>query len=197
MLLDVVILAPLPLRKAIGKQSLRLKKEFKLLYAVDNKKLIPHISLFHLSIEPKNLSQVEKKLKTVVATQKAFPIKLDGVKSGAQFFSYGIENSKNLYQLHKKIVSGLKDLRRGPMAGKFVFAKGREKIIQEYGAPWVLKYFSPHITLGGVKKLSDVVQVTKAIPKPILNSFKADEIAIVEVNSYWQVVKIIKEFKLK
>lgn len=199
MLLDIVILPPRKLRNKIGKFTTNLKKRIPHLWKVDNKKLIPHVSLFHLQIKKDGFKDVVEFVEIVAKKHKALVLSFTKPEFIGVYYGINIKNIRPLNKIHRAVVFGTRNFRTGQMplvhSPKSKLAK---KYIKEFGAPGVLRNFNPHITLGGVKNLKNTETVVKAaISKRKFSTFLADTIAIALVNNYWQVTKILKKFKLK
>ena len=199
MLIDIVILPPKNTRKMVGNFGNKIKSELSLDWFVDNKKLIPHISLYHIRIDKNKLPSVLFETGKIFVKSKKIPINFTQASGHYPYYGIGVKKSDKLYKLHK-IALTLKFLRKGEMPfihpPKTVLAK---KYAQTYGAIGILNRYNPHITLGSINKESDFEKVSKKVNenKIKFKSFTATSIAITEVDKFWQVKKIIKEFKLK
>lgn len=197
MFIDIVILPPYELRGVIQKSAPKIKKLSGVSFVVDNRKLLPHLSLFHLNILPSKLPLVIKALKQVLENQNL--VKVTGLKKNTttQFFDYTVKNSKPLQNLHERVVLGLKEFRKGPMWAKFYIAPDRSSFMKNYGAPGVMENFRPHITLGGIRGKVNIEELILNIAEPKPGSFLGTQVAVTKVNGYWQVLKILQTIKLK
>ncbi|MCH8069203.1 MAG: 2'-5' RNA ligase family protein [Candidatus Marinimicrobia bacterium] len=122
MLLDIVILPPKKLRDDVGKKISNIAKGRPYTYLVDNKKLIPHLSLFHININKRNLPELSEKIRVVLEHHKPFNIRSvkfghPSVKNGQVFFL--LAKSRALKKLHTDIVNSCHSLRAGevPLTG--------------------------------------------------------------------------------
>ncbi len=200
MLIDIVILPPSDVRWAVSHFNKKLKTQFQLKWIVDNKRLVPHISLYHIRIDKNKLSEVVLEVNKIAKRVKKVPIGFVGSNGHYPYFGINASKSNKLYILHKQVVEKLKDQRKGEMPfvhlPQTLLAK---KYAKNYGAIGVFSKYNPHITLGATNKESDFLALLEKINKNknLFKSFMADTIAITEIDKYWQVVKILKKFKLK
>lgn len=196
MLLDIVVLPPKELSSAIARAARGLKKEFSFDYLVDDKHLLPHISLYHLQIQAKDLPVVIRVLKELARTQNKITVQLGTVEAKRTIFAYPLLKSKQWQKLHEVVVRNLMDLRNGVMRAAFNFPPGSEDVVKKYGSPFVMELNWPHITLGRTTSADDIPSVLKIVPKAKPFKFDVTEIAIAEVNTEWQVKRIIKKIQL-
>lgn len=201
MLLDIVILPSTQLRQKLGKKIEKTVNGYSNIFIVDNKKFIPHISLFHIHSSERKIREMSEVIKRIIKSFKPIKIKsisFDvGTEPGRSWFGIGLSNSKELINLHKTIVYSCRNLRTGMMP---VTSKKITKLEQQYrknfGSRHVLKLFYPHITLAMLKHTVDAKAIKKKWSGLKLD-FTPHEIAITKVNYWHQVVRIIKKFKLK
>ena len=199
MLLDIVILPPSGLRKKLGKKIKSAVNPFPHIFVVDNKKFIPHISLFHIHTSKKKIREMSKIIKKILVNHRAIKmssIGFDvGLEPGQSWFGVSLNNSKELRQLHKEVVYSCRDLRTGKMP---TTSKKITKLELEYrenfGSRHILKLFYPHITLAMLKNIADTKTIEKQW-KGLKINLTPKEVAITKVNYWHQVTKIIKKFK--
>lgn len=199
MLLDIVILPPQKLRRKIGKKIEVATKGLKPVFVVDNKKFIPHLSLFHVRTSKGRINKLEARIKEVLKEYRSIWLQSKGVelsKSGSGIIFYKVANPRELGRLRKQIFKACYPLRTGMMPW---FISNRRPTNEElesrkkYGTH--LK-FHPHFTLTLLSDTKDVRTVARKI-KSMKFKFLADTVAITEVNFWHQVKRIIKKFKLK
>jgi len=197
MLINIVLLPPKELSEKIGRFVRKLSKIYKLQMAVDNKKLLPHISLLHIKTLPSRLSAIIETIKAISQKHQAKPIKLAKPKIGSDYFASNLAQSKTLMALHKEVVLKIHQFKTGFSSVGNRKGKRLERLyIKKYGAGNILKYFQPHITLGIVKNPRDLSRIKPVLSKLRFRGFKSNRLALTQVNSRHQVFKIIKEFKL-
>ena len=200
MFLDIVILPPADISRAVGKLTAKLARGFPLRMRVDNKKLYPHISLYHLLVPRGRVKTVVAEVSRLVAEQKRVPITFQKVRSDKVYFGVSVKNTRVLFRLHQKILLGLRKFHVGvPKAPSGASQPAQTTpYLKKFGVEYVLNFFRPHITLLGMKNKEDAEEVLKvANREKNLENFFADNVSVAAVNRYWQVYKVIKKFKLK
>lgn len=194
MLVDIVILPPAGLRQRIGK---RIKKEITghpATFVVDNEKLIPHLSLWHLRMSAKRIPGMAERLKGVVKQQK--PVRIVSTRFTALtkeegIVEFSVKNNRNLSLLQQRVFREVHSLKTGMMPQFKIFGLWRGKTLrdaQRFGRPLS---FAPHFTMGLLRDKGDASRVAAAMKKARFH-FVAGEIFICEVNRWWQVTRIIK-----
>jgi len=196
MLIDIVILPPIKIRNKIG---LKFKKEitkFPNVFVVDNKKFIPHLSLWHLKTSITKIEKFSHELNMVAKGQK--PIKIISadfhiVDKYKVCLSSEVQKSDLLESFQQKVFQTSYRFSTGMMPQFFpAFGKWADEELEEakkYGKPL---RFNPHITAGWLKKEADAQKIVRMV-KGVKYSFLAKEIYICEINKWWQVKKIIKK----
>ena len=202
MLLDIVILPPRGLREKIGARARKAAAGIKCKYLIDNRKLIPHVSLFHIRTDRAGYIKIQKKLLEISQEAKPFHMRAVGFESpeGSGYFWIRYHNSKSFKALHKKVLSELHPLRRGRIISRSLIkpSASQSRYWKKYGSPYILKLLTPHITIGRLKDPDLILQRKIAGRFGQLSSdFKNSELALCEVNHDCQVNKILKTFKLK
>lgn len=200
MLLDIVILPPKTLRNKIGSTFKKEITKFDYVFTVDNKKLIPHLSLWHLKTSEAEIDRITQELKKVIKKQRSISITTTGLEIDKEYkecLSLSVRESKTLNDFQQKVFQTIHHLRTGVMP-QFAaeFRKWRGKMLEEakeYGKPLG---FNPHLTAGWMKNDGDAKKVIKNVGK-LKFTFLVKEIYICEVNEWWQVKKIIKKIKFK
>ena len=119
MLLDIVILPPRDIRKRIRKLTSEIGKRFPLKWRVDDRKLIPHITLFHILSEKSQLPKIYSEIQHQIRKQKPVKINFTQVQGFSIAFGLNIRNSSSLQKLHQKMVVYLNKFRTGITDKKF------------------------------------------------------------------------------
>ncbi len=199
MFLDIVILPPKKLREKIGRNIKKAANDFPYTFVVDNRKLIPHLSLFHIRTTKGRIPNLAQKIRPILATYRPFKIRKTGVDlHGGQTVGFRLSRSQRLKRLHEEIVLRCYKLRMGamPWPGLSELTALKKNYRRKYGSSHLLKLFNPHITVGLFRNEKDAQRVATALKK-IEFQFLTETIAITEVNFWHQVTKILKTFKLK
>lgn len=196
MLIDIVILPPEKLRRRIGERIKKETKGYSTSFIVDNKKFIPHLSLWHLKTSKNRLIKVEAELGKLVKNQK--PIRINSSKFHITKMKNGISTeffvrkSSPMASLRDKVFRRTYRLKTGmvPPFKPFGIWSGKAlKEAKKYGRPIG---FGPHFTMAWLKNWEDALEVRKRMEN-MKFSFTAKEIYICRVNLWWQVDKIIKK----
>ena len=148
MRLDIVLLPPKKISAQIGAAVRGLHGQIKLALAVDNQKLLPHISLLHLIGQKKSLKELGQVVGGLAGKYRKVKIIFTRVYAGKYFFTIRIKNSRALFAIHKAVVKSASPLRHGRVnlpPGKKRGLQG--DYIQKFGVGNILEFFSPHITL--------------------------------------------------
>ncbi len=198
MLLDIVILPPNKIRNLVARAVVKSVGDFKYGYIIDNKKLIPHISFFHININKRKLPVLFNIVKTNVNDYK--PVKLfskNVLVQGRGVWIF-LSNHESLIDFNHKMVKYCSPLRDGviPWMSKRLPNKLEKFNRQKYGTHYNIgKAFRPHFTMVKLRLASEARAVGKEM-KTVKFSFLADTVAICQVNNYGQVTKVLKTFKL-
>ena len=118
MLIDIVILPHKKVRKKIGA---KMKKEINNLsnyFVVDNIKIVPHLSLWHMKISQNRISKIAKELKEVTKGQKQITItssEFHAIKKYKGCLEFTIKKNKDLAKLQQKIFQKIYNYKTGIM----------------------------------------------------------------------------------
>jgi 2'-5' RNA ligase len=200
MLLDIVILPPAKLRESIGEKIRQATKNMPAVFVVDNRKLIYHLSLFHIKLSERRLMKLEAVVGDIVKKYRSCnirPLAFENYSPNEVWCR--LSNNKILKNLNKEIVESCYTLRTGamPWSGKKPPAGLDKKLRIKYGTQHNIgKRFVPHFTIAEFRD-PEITDRLVTILKSINFSFLADTVAICEVNRQHQVVRVIKKFKLK
>lgn len=197
MLLDIVILPPAKLRQRLGKKIKEATKGIPNVFVVDNKKLIPHLSLFHIRTSRNRIEKLESRIREVLKKYRPIPIKSRKVElsgSGSEVIFIKTSSSQNLEQLRSEIFNASYPLRTGMMP--WMIRSRRPTRLEmlarkRYGTSIS---FHPHITAAMLKDYKEVPTIVWKLKK-VKFEFVADTIAITEVNFWHQVTRVIKKFR--
>lgn len=196
MLLDIVILPPAKIRDKIEKAITKSVAGIAHGFVVDNRKLIPHLSLFHIRTSAQRLPKLYTVLEDILTRYKPLAISKSGFYGFGPYACFETNNPAKLGQLHREVVFRCHNLRTGamPSTTKKLTTWDRE-YFRKYGSRHLLGNFRPHFTLAQLRNEKDIDKLDKRLWN-IRFKFLADTVAVTEVNKYWQVTKILKTFKL-
>lgn len=196
MLLDVVILPPAGLRRTIGKRIRKETSGYPAGFVIDNKKFIPHLSLWHLRSSPGRIAGLMGELRKVARDQKPFTIRSAGFHvskmNTGTVVEFAARKSAPLAALQKRVFSRTYPFKTGMVLPFKPFGAWSGKALaqaRKYGRPIG---FGPHFTMGWLKNTDDALVVQRTMRKTRF-SFVAKEFYLCEVNRWWQVTGIIKK----
>ena len=197
MLLDIVLLPPYSLRERIGRSVRRAASDSASVFLVDNAKLVPHVSLWHLRTSKSVIPRLVIELRRALGKQN--PVTVYSMhptvsKKYPDTFEFEIKKNNPLVSLQGKVFTTVYRYKTGPMPPFYKpWAGVARKQAEKYGKPLG---FRPHITLGLLRNLSDVPWVVQGLAKTKF-SFRAREIYVCEVNRWWQVVRVIEKVRFR
>lgn len=201
MLIDIVILPPKSVRSKVGKKIQSVTKGFSYLYVVDNVRLIPHLSLFHLRISKFKLRKLEQVVDQIVRKYKPFLLRSTGFVNYNKdtVLHFKISKPAVLSKLNREIIGKCRTLRNGELFfwyKNYPFSKPDRTYVKKYGSYWDTgKNFDPHLTMVRYKVYSDGPKIAERMKK-FSFKFLADTVALCEINKNGQVIKVLKEIKL-
>ncbi len=202
MLIDIVILPPKNIRSKVGKKIQAVAKDYPHRYIVDNVKLIPHLSLFHLRVSKPKLKKLGQAVGKIVGKYQPFRLKSVRIVKYEKdtVLHFRISKPAILSKLNREITEKCRKFRDGELFAWYKnhpFPKQDRPYIKKYGSYWSTgKNFDPHLTMVKYKSPSDGPKMIKKMGKFGFN-FLADTVALCEINKHGQVYKVLKQFKLK
>ena len=199
MLLDIVILPPPSLREKIGAKMRQTAKGRKYIFVVDNRKLIPHMSLFHIRTSRARLKKLKEIVGKISKRYRPVVIRSTGFIREGRIVAYELSHNQTLRGLNREIVKNCYNLRTGmmPWTGVGKPKRWEQKNREKYGTQHNIgPSFRPHFTMGKFKSEVDVRKVARQM-QSFSFQFQADTVAICEVNFWHQVTRIYKKFILR
>ena len=164
---------------------------------------VPHLNIYDLSIPEENISSVTNVLATIVDSLRKFSIKINMVGH----FPFGlffleIENNNILKSLHAQIVNAVNPLREDCVDPDYLqphrkYTNQQKEYLDQYGNPHVLELFKPHITLGHIKRRTDLDFIEKKLgPIQIIREFEVNNVTLVTEDALGKN-KTLMRFDLK
>lgn len=147
----------------------------------------PHLNLYDLSVPRGNLELIIRKVREISESQKSFEV---GIKK-VNYFPFGLfflEINKNdaLDGLHKRVIEEIAKLKgecidEDYLAPHRKYSEKQKELLIQYGNPYVLDQFQPHITIGHVRNQSDKLDmICKELNRSVLMAkFKIESLYIV------------------
>ncbi|MFA4818379.1 MAG: hypothetical protein WC621_00900 [Patescibacteria group bacterium] len=195
MLLDIVILPPSEVRKKVGRIIPKSVTK-RMTLVVDNKKFIPHISLFHLKTNKAGLLEVIKATEEVIKDCRPLVFRSLNYSASNRWLTLFLSNSKHLKKLNTEIINKCFLLRTGTMPWTEDYPPTKQAInnrkrLGNNGG----RSFKSHFTIGVAKSAVDAKEIVDVL-KPVKMKFISNQIAVCEVNFWHQVTKVLKKFKI-
>jgi len=195
-LLDVAILPPAELRRKIGGKIKEGVGRYPHLLVVDDTRLIPHLSLWHVRTSQNRISKLVKDLEQAIKNQRPIRVRSAGfvaVKPEG-CIEFRVKNSRALTSLQQRIFKKTYPFKTGMMpqyGASFGMKWSREELreAEKYSRPL---WFGPHFTAGILKSGKDALRAVEAM-KEVRFSFLAKEIYVCRVNRLWQVTRIMRK----
>ena len=195
MLLDIVILPPDKVRQKVGKIIPKsVVKQMTLV--VDNKKFIPHISLFHLKINKVGLLKVIKVVEEIVKDYKPLVFESLNYSASNRWLTLFLSSNQYLKKLNTEIINKCFLLRTGTMPWTEDYPPTKQAISnrKKFGNNGG-RSFKPHFTIGVAKSAVDAKEIVDVL-KPVKIKFISNQIAVCEVNFWHQVTRVLKKFRI-
>ena len=171
-----IVCPPAKINKLTSRLALKAKRP-QSQFIVDNRKLLPHITLFHLQIRKDRLPEVIKITADLVKNFSALNLKLVGYTADKQgWLVIDIKLTKQLERLRKNLFFAVKEYNRTRYMLK--------------------KFYHPHITLTKYND-SKTARLVKRQSLPQRENFRSNFVAVGLSDKHFQVYKVIKKFKLK
>ncbi len=171
-----VILLPPQLSEFVAKHSKQAKKKFGAYFAIDNKKLFPHITLCKVSIDKNKLRNLYAVVGALSRSRKPLQIKIKKFYSSGDWIFLAISQNRKISDLRKSVIKT--SIKAG---GKFLKPAHT---------------FHPHITLTRLRKKtnSEIFLSKISLPSKL---FEFKTIAVGFSDSQGQVYKILKKFNIR
>jgi len=197
---DVVILPPPKIRERIGRAVRASSRGRRSVYLVDNRRLIPHVSIFHIRTSKIGIAKIASAIERLVRVYQPITIHSRGISArSSRGMWLKLSNTKTLERLHGEVVGKCKTFKTGAMPWPHPERKPSKMealYCKRYGSHHVLKYFKPHFTLAKFITREDVDAAAKKLRK-FQCAFIADTIALCRVDCHYQVTSILKTFRLR
>lgn len=183
--------------------SSELGSKYKVKSVLDGIDYYPHITIYAPQYPEGNLSKIIEQVDNVVIDFNSVNMKFVGVKTKNGYVAVNFELNSSIKGLHQKIIKALSPLREGYINEKYSLLEYMKrynekeiKNIKEYGYPFVLDSYYPHLTLARLEDESKASLVTKKI-KWSIEEFKVNKLALHKAGKNGVASEIIKEFDLQ
>ena len=149
MLLDIVVLPPAKLRRKISDELKKATAGHSSVFVVDDTKLIPHLSLWHMRTSKKMIDGLMKELAKIVRTQKPIRIESAGFttcKKPKECVEFKVKNSKALASLQQKVFLKTYSFKTGMMPPYKPLGVPTGRVLKEAKKYGRSLEFHPHFT---------------------------------------------------
>ncbi len=168
------------------------------MFTLDSTHVYPHISLYHVPLDPEKVEGVIRVLQETLAGIQPMPLKQSEYRSARSgFVNVGYEKSESLLNLHQAVLQSLK-----PFWSREIEEKEKNKEwspeqqtnASEYGWHAVDTLFDPHLTFSRLaepnpEKVTDM--------KPQNFSFVSDLVGLFELGEHGTCTRCLAIFELQ
>lgn len=176
MKIRLVVLPPTDIRKRTAEWAKKISKIAPHHFVVDNKNLLPHITIFSMLLEEKQIPELEKKIKKIIKAFKTIKLELKKFESyEGVWLMWSVKPSLELSKLLKALY--------------------KQAVTIDHSAVKILKPYRPHITFTKFRSTGKVERALKEF-SDMKRVFTVSRVAIA-YDKDTQVPGIIKSFKLK
>ena len=177
----------------------RKLREKKSLFVLDDRTLIPHVTLYPVAFSQKDLPGVKALLKQIAAETVSFQMISSSYRSDKDgYVNVGYKKSPRLHALQKQIITQVNQLLHGRIKypGKLRTNSMRmteREAYKRYGYKHVGRSYYPHVTFTKF----DAFRPTAFAGIPLERfSFKADTIALCSMGEYGTCTGLIEMFSV-
>lgn len=199
--LNIAIIPDPRIREEALRLSELLGRNFDIHFVLNNKNLIPHVTISQARYPERNLGKVIDVVKEQIKV-KPFKVNLNtfDVRYG-QFVFWNAKRTPNLVAFHQQVVDATNPLREGLVIEHVAAMEGLspEDVSdrENYGALLIGPHYQPHITLTRLKQTTPVENITKVIGKGKQDQFDVEKIIVGYLGNHGTVNGIIEEILLK
>ncbi len=186
----------LPLSGPVLNQALEINRLLVNEYAslIDFKQSIkPHLTVF-MGLFP-DLPPVQAAIEQMNQTFMPFSLDLNGFRlSPDGYVFWEVAPTFGLVALHEKVIIALNPLRNGLIREKYLenidsFSDSEQENIREFGFPWVMQLFKPHLTLGRINASVDAEKLFLRLGRTAeTKSFEVDRLELGQVGDNGTVI---------
>jgi len=193
---DVVILP----QKEVQDYAISLSKQlykYGSKWALGKKSFLPHLTLYHIPVKPKNFDDFVAELEIAVKDFRTGDLKTDGIRLYKSLRAVSLMTDKPdwLKKLYLRVIKKtLKYFDWNYGVEKLWREKSSKAIanIKKYGTPLVGRYFMPHITLAVFKNDKDMIKGSNKL-KLKEYKIKVKSIFICELGESHSCQRIVKQ----
>lgn len=194
---DVVLLLHSEVNKKAMLLSQSVAENFPVEFVLDNKAKYPHVSLYHLEIPDANLKEAKNRLGAIFQNHSKISLKLLDFSNQGSALVWNCEKTDEVYDLHKKVVKILNELREGLIVFESIpHLPSQGAVVKRYGWKSIFQFFDPHITISKLKREKDTRDALKFLGDTVSFSTVFQEAALGTLSDHGTVTDIIKRYPL-
>ncbi len=167
-LITIVFSLPTPIKKELMDLNRQLSEKYKTFLGSEFPTYTPHITIYQAEFPKKNEKEVLQVIKSLASTSEAVSFVPIGIKIKGRYVSLGLEDGGEAERFHKKLIEKLNPLREGNIKDSYKIStqnltKEEQKNIDEWGYPYVMNLYRPHLTVLALADEKDATEVSRAI----------------------------------
>lgn len=162
---------------------------------------IPHITIYQAEFPNKNITKVKEAIKEFASQTAPFGIEMGPfwINAVRNFVWWNCIKTNQLSKIHWGLMKKINPLREGlvPDSLKAYKVTEQDKMeIENYGALFMGKRYTPHLTVSGLKNPSEEKEAFEVLGMEEHSTFIVDKISLGYLGRFGTVTGIIEEFPL-
>ena len=160
---------------------------------------LPHITIYHAEYPVKNLSKIRSSLKNYSNKLHGSKLWSQGLESGWGYVGVNFKKTKDILKIHEDLVKELNLLREGHVREKYheeiekgIYSQSEAINIREFGYPYVLDLYRPHMNLVKFENESLGIKAMNKLIKEFRNfEGRIQGLALAEKGEFGSVSKLL------
>ncbi len=186
--------------EAIG-MSKKVENEIESEFILDNRKVLPHITVYQAQYPNKNV-ELLKKLVQDLSQGESFEVNLDVIEvSHETFLFWKCDTANVLRELQERAIKIANPLREGLIPAQFAnvagLSEGDKYDIKTFGALLIGSRYEPHITITRLKRKEDAEKAMRILGSSKKLSFKPKALILGYLGQHGTVTDVIESFRFK
>lgn len=182
--------------EATETRAIRLSREFQRFaadphFSLGRRRFLPHLSLFHLRVRRDRELELAGRIEKVASLGRWVTGMLGPVRASHTLLFWETERTVELDQLHRHAVETLAPLRSENIVVSSPLTKKETALAEQYGYPFVLEAYHPHITLQALREEHAGYDGGSRAHK-----WRARSLALAELGRHGCVVAVRREISL-
>lgn len=194
---DIVILP----QKEVSDYAIKLSRQlhkYGTPWVLGKKSFIPHISLYHIPVKPKDFNGFINEVKMIAREFKPGKLKIEKLGLWKSYRSVCIDTDKPewIRKLYLKVIKKTLKYFDWDCGAEKTWGSAKLKLmkknIKQYGTPMVGRYFMPHVTLAVFRDDKNMVKASNELQLRKFR-FEAKSIFICELGESHSCQRIVKQ----